>query len=60
VLLDCPRLRELRRALRIKVSDAFNSISTLLGGLGEEGRGKIDSVSQTKIVEAVLDFTKAS
>jgi len=60
VLLDCPRLRELRRELRIKVGDAFNSISTLLGGPGEEGRGKIDSASRTKTVEAVLDFVEAS
>ena len=60
VLLDCPRLRELRRELRIKVGDAFNSISTLLGGPGEEGRGKIDSASRTKTVEAVLDFAEAS
>ncbi|KAI3093180.1 hypothetical protein CBS147333_10127 [Penicillium roqueforti] len=60
VLLDCPRLRELRRELRIKVGDAFNSISTLLGGPGEEGRGNIDSASRTKTVEAVLDFAEAS
>jgi hypothetical protein len=60
VLSDCPRLRELRRELRIKVGDAFNSISTLLGGPGEEGRGKIDSASRAKTVDAVLDFAEAS
>ncbi|KAJ5513135.1 hypothetical protein N7463_002687 [Penicillium fimorum] len=60
VLLDCPRLGELRRELRIKVGDAFNSISTLLGGSGEEGKGKIDRASRTKTVEAVLDFAEAS
>ncbi|OQE10083.1 hypothetical protein PENFLA_c095G04406 [Penicillium flavigenum] len=59
VLLDCPQLRELRRELRRKVGDAFNSMSTLLGGPGE-GRGKIDSASRTKTVEAVLDFAEAS
>ena len=59
ILLDYLQLRELRRELRIKVSDAFNSISILLGGLGEEGRGKIDSVSRTKTVEAILDFAEA-
>ncbi|OQD77337.1 hypothetical protein PENANT_c114G03644, partial [Penicillium antarcticum] len=60
VLLDCERLRELRRELRFKVGEAFNSISTLLGGPGEEGRGKIDSASRSKTVEAVLDFAEAS
>jgi hypothetical protein len=32
VLVDCPRLRELRRKLRREVGDAFNSGSSLLGG----------------------------
>ena len=41
VLLDCPRLGTLRRELLGKVGDAFNSISTLLGGPGEEGRGLV-------------------
>jgi hypothetical protein len=31
MLLDCPRLGGLRRELRRKVGDAFNSISILLG-----------------------------
>jgi hypothetical protein len=48
------------KELRSKVGDAFNSISILLGGTGEEGRGKIDSTSRTKIVEAILVFAKAS
>lgn len=60
VLLDYLRLGGLRRELRRKVSDTFNSILTLLGGLVEEGRGKIDSASRTKTVDAVLDFAKAS
>ena len=60
VLLDCPRLEGLRKELRSKVGDAFNSMSTLLGGPGEEGRGKIDSASRTRTVEAVLDFAEAS
>lgn len=48
VLLDYPRLRDLRRDLRRKIGDAFNSISALLGGPGEEGRGMLDSASRTK------------
>jgi ribonuclease HI len=60
VLLDCPELRQLRRELREKVGEAFNSMSTLLGGRSEEGRGKISSASRAKTVEAVLDFAEAS
>jgi hypothetical protein len=32
VLVDCPKLQELRRQLRSKIGDAFNNISTMLGG----------------------------
>ena len=55
VLLDCPSLRDLRRELRGKVGDAFNSMTTLLGGSGERG-----TASRAKTVEAVLDFAEAS
>ncbi|KAJ5135377.1 reverse transcriptase [Penicillium bovifimosum] len=60
VLLDCPALRDLRRELRVKVGDAFNSMPTLLGGSGERGRGRPDNASRAKTVEAVLDFAEAS
>lgn len=60
VLLDCPELRALRRELREKVGEAFNSISTLLGGSGGEERGKVSHASRAKTVEAVLDFAEAS
>ncbi|KAJ5111881.1 hypothetical protein NUU61_001511 [Penicillium alfredii] len=59
VLLDCPALRDLRRELRGKIGDAFNSMSTLLGGSGERGRGRPDNASRAKTVEAVLDFAEA-
>jgi hypothetical protein len=60
-----PRFVRLLKIGRIKegtpkVGDAFNSISTLLRGPGEEGRGKIDRTSRTKTVEAALDFAEAS
>lgn len=60
VLVDCPRLVELRRNLRREVGDAFNSVSSLLGGskLGEKGNP--DTVSRAKTVQAVLDFAGAS
>ena len=60
VLVDCPELRELRRQLRNKVGDAFNSVSSLLGGSKEGERGNPDSVSRARTVEAVLDFAEAS
>ena len=60
VLVDCPNLRELRRELRRKVGDAFNSVSSLLGGSKEGERGKPDIVSRAKTVTAVLDFAEAS
>ncbi|CAG8879489.1 unnamed protein product [Penicillium salamii] len=44
----------------MKVGDAFNSISSLLGGSKEGERGKPDTVSRTKTVNAVLDFAEAS
>ncbi|KAI2736048.1 hypothetical protein DTO013E5_9203 [Penicillium roqueforti] len=60
VLWDCPDLRELRRELREKVGDAFNNVSSLLGGSQEERRGQINHASRAKTVDAVLDFAEAS
>lgn len=56
----CPRLRELRRKLRREAGDAFNSVLSLLGGLTEGEKGKPDTVSRAKTVNAVLDFAEAS
>lgn len=55
VLLDCASLRDLYRELRGKISDAFNSMTILLGGSGERG-----TASRTKTVKAVLEFAEAS
>lgn len=52
VLLDCPSLRYLRRELRGKVGDAFNSMTALLGGSEERG-----TASRAKTVEG--DFEAA-
>lgn len=60
VLLDCPELKALRRELRGKVGEAFNSMLTLLGEPGEDGRGKQNSASRAQTVKAVLDFAEAS
>ncbi|OQE48141.1 hypothetical protein PENNAL_c0579G06940, partial [Penicillium nalgiovense] len=60
VLMQCPRLRELRGELRRQVEDALNSVSSLLGGSKEGEKGKPDTVSRAKTVQAVLDFAEAS
>jgi ribonuclease HI len=48
VLVDCPKLRELRQQLREKIGEKFNNISSMLGGAGKE------------VLNAVLDFAEAS
>jgi hypothetical protein len=53
-------LRELQRELRREVSDAFRSVSSLLGGSKQGERGKPDTVSRARTVNAVLDFAEAS
>ncbi|KAK9846786.1 hypothetical protein MYU51_000751 [Penicillium brevicompactum] len=59
-LVDCPRLVDLRRKLRTEVGDAFNSVSSLLGGSKQGEKGKPDTVSRARTVQAVLDFAEAS
>ena len=60
VLVDCPELRDIRRELRREVGNAFRSISSLLGGSTEGKKGKPDTVSRARTVNAVLDFAEAS
>ena len=61
VLVDCPRLKELRQELRKKVGDAFNNISCMLGGRGQEVKeGRLGSSAQESTIGAVLDFAEAS
>jgi hypothetical protein len=60
VLLECPKLRDLRIELRRTVGDALNSVPSLLGGSKEGERGNQNTVSRAKTVQAVLDFAKAS
>jgi hypothetical protein len=60
VLIECPRLRELRVKLRQKTRDTLSGVSSLLGGPNEGEKGKPDIVSRAKMVEAVLDFAEAS
>jgi hypothetical protein len=43
-----------------KVGDALSSVSSLLGGSNAGEKGKPDTVSRAKTVQAVLDFAEAS
>jgi ribonuclease HI len=45
VVIDCPRLQGLRKKLRREVGDAFNSISSLLGGSNQGKKGNPDIIS---------------
>ena len=60
VLMECPKLRELRVELRRKVGDTRSGVSSLLGGSNEGEQGKPDIVSRAKTVQAALDFAEAS
>lgn len=60
VLMECPRLRELRVEWRRKVGDALIGVPSPLGGSNEGEEGKPDIVSRAKTVQAVLDFAEAS
>jgi hypothetical protein len=60
VLVDCPRAVELRRKLRREVGDAFNGVSSLSGGSKQGEKGKPDTVSRARTVQAVLEFAEAS
>jgi hypothetical protein len=60
VLVDYPRLKDLRRELRREAGEAFNSVSSLLRGSTEGKRGKPDTVLRARTVKAVLDFAEAS
>jgi hypothetical protein len=60
VLVDCPRLQGLRMKLLREVGDAFNSVSSLLGGSNQGKKGNPDIISRAKTVNAVLDFAEAS
>ena len=60
VLIECPRLRELRVILRRKTGDTLSGVSSLLGGAIEGEQGEPDIVWRAKTVQAVLDFAEAS
>jgi hypothetical protein len=60
VLVDCPKLKDLRNILR-KIGSAFNNASDMLGGAlhGKQG-GLNETTHDGSILGAVLDFAEAS
>jgi hypothetical protein len=60
VLVNCPRLQGPRIKLRREVGDAFNSVSSLLGGSTQGKKGNPGIISRAKTINAVLDFAEAS
>ena len=60
VLIDCPKLKDLRQKLRRKIGTAFNDISDMLGGGSPGKKGKQDDMQDSSILGAVLDFAEAS
>ncbi len=60
VLIDCPKLKDLRHKLRKKIGAAFNNIQDMLGGWTQGKEGKKDDMQDSSILGAILDFAEAS
>ena len=61
VVVDCSRLRVARQQLRDKVGDAFNSITSLLGGQPRKEQGKTyNGGFNREVLRATLEFAEAS
>ena len=61
VLVHCPLLRDLRKEMRSRIGDSFNSVARIIGGSGTNrqdiaGRWPINK----EVIEAVIDFATAS
>jgi hypothetical protein len=54
------KTKGIAKGLRREVRDAFNSVSSLLGGSREGEGGNLDTVSRTRTVNTMLDFAEAS
>jgi hypothetical protein len=61
VLVDCPRLSTIRRELRMRVGDSFNSIAQMLGGWQKNGQGrKTQGPINRAVLNAVIEFADKS
>jgi ribonuclease HI len=60
VLIDCPKLKDLRQKLRRKIGTAFNNMSLMLGGGSQGKKGRQDDMQDSSVLGAILDFAEAS
>ena|SRR5579871_119330 len=61
VIVDCPKLSELRRELRTKVGDSFNSVARMLGGWQKNAQGKATQWPINRAgLNAVIEFAEKS
>jgi hypothetical protein len=60
VLIDCPKLKDLRQNLRRKIGTAFNNMSSMLGGGSQGKKGRQDDMQDSSVLGAILDFAEAS
>src|SRR2546429_427356 len=61
VLVNCPKLVNLRQKLRKEIGNAFNNMSIMLRGRGRgEQQSKVTISAQHSTLNAVLDFAEAS
>jgi hypothetical protein len=61
ILVDCPRLNEVRQQLRTKIGDAFNSLASMLGGNEADAQGgKKQKPIDREVIDAVIEFADKS
>lgn len=62
VLIDCPRLSDIRAVLRDKIGNSFSCITTMLGGRKVSPEGKTDpgTFLDKKTIDAVIEYAEAS
>jgi hypothetical protein len=59
VLVDCPKMKDLRQRLRRKSGTAFNDISGMLGGGSQGKKGREDDMQDSSVLSAILVFAEA-
>ena len=61
VIVDCPKLCVIRKELRAKVGDSFNSVAWMLGGRQKNARGKETQWPINRaVLKAVIEFAEKS
>ena len=61
VIVDCPKLSKLRRELRAKVGDSFNSVARMLGGWQKNAQGRMTQWPINRAaLNAVIEFAEKS